>query len=298
MCPDGTRLLGYGAAGWFSAAIMPARSSRHTHRTLYHMSQQVVRPLVSSQAVGIFFHVYTLVTFAPSLDGLSLAPWRNKNCKRDDAKGKSTAYFISCLSPFTLPQAKTPPLLLHLFAVFHRRQHSAAYNNQLYGHNSLNTLSFTSLGSRLLLQIGPYQTNTHIMSYGGGYGGGRNGGGGYSNGYDTTGGGYGAYNYDYTGQYATYGYASTSPSYGHLRLGLATLNLPHPLAHLLLRAGRVQCDLRTRRRPPYLTITTLNTRRSPVFLLSRSFLLTNNQVQRRRWWIWRWRRLRRWWLRR
>ncbi|PVI07405.1 hypothetical protein DM02DRAFT_608956, partial [Periconia macrospinosa] len=56
------------------------------------------------------------------------------------------------------------------------------------------------------------------MSYGGGYGGGRNGGGGYSNGYDTTSGGYGAYNYDYTGQYATYGYEDTSPWYRHRRL--------------------------------------------------------------------------------
>lgn len=47
------------------------------------------------------------------------------------------------------------------------------------------------------------------MSYGGGgYGSrGGGGGGGYSNGYDTSNGGYGAYNFDYNNHYASaYGY--------------------------------------------------------------------------------------------
>lgn len=51
------------------------------------------------------------------------------------------------------------------------------------------------------------------MSYGGGYGSSRHGGGSYSNGYDGRNDGYGGttYNYDYSNQYASYGYEIASP---------------------------------------------------------------------------------------
>jgi hypothetical protein len=60
--------------------------------------------------------------------------------------------------------------------------------------------------------LGLYRLFSSNMSYGGGgyggsRGGGGGGGGGYSNGYDDRSGGYGSYNYDYSGQqYAAYGY--------------------------------------------------------------------------------------------
>lgn len=78
------------------------------------------------------------------------------------------------------------------------------------------------------------------MSYGGGYGS-RHGGGGYSNGYDGKEAGYGdVYNYDYTNQYAAYGYGQTSAPEQHY--GVVPDSVVHPLhflSLLILRAGRV-----------------------------------------------------------
>lgn len=84
------------------------------------------------------------------------------------------------------------------------------------------------------------------MSYGGGgYGGSRGGGGGgYSNGYDDRSGGYGSYNYDYSGQqYATYGYENIPT----VQASVAWFWQPHPIlifpSHPFLRAVRVPRQL-------------------------------------------------------
>lgn len=85
----------------------------------------------------------------------------------------------------------------------------------------------------------PVSTNqhTHItMSYGGGYGGGREGGRGFSNGYDYSNAGYGSYNnYDYTSQYATYGYGD-SPSQHGTGISVVVFGIPlhqlSPFSHI------------------------------------------------------------------
>ncbi|PSN66793.1 hypothetical protein BS50DRAFT_600440 [Corynespora cassiicola Philippines] len=74
-----------------------------------------------------------------------------------------------------------------------------------------------SFGSRQFALLPVSTEPLHIMSYGGGgYGSrGGGGGGGYSNGYDTSNGGYGAYNFDYNNHYASaYGYGGGGGGYG------------------------------------------------------------------------------------